>query len=250
MSEELKHYGVKGMRWGVRKDRATSNKPRTKEEQAKRERNKKIAITAVSVVAVSVGAYAVSKYSNTHLDKTIKAGKNMQRVSKYMDTPLKDVVYASHLKSDNKGYRTWFAAMNGSQYVKNMTSEKDIKIAGTKEAKKTFESLLKNDEQIKSKFENMDVDKAFKLFNKDTLFYPGMEDTQMASKYYSELSKKGYSAVRDVNDQVNSKVTSPLIIFGGKDSLTVNDVKKITPKEIPKKYRNMFIATTSKVNER
>lgn len=52
MNRELKHYGVLGMKWGVRKDRKKSTSRRTaktKEERASR--NQKILKVGASVVA-------------------------------------------------------------------------------------------------------------------------------------------------------------------------------------------------------
>ena len=52
MSNELKHYGVLGMKWGVRKDRGRSTSkrtPKTREERASR--NQKIIKVGASVVA-------------------------------------------------------------------------------------------------------------------------------------------------------------------------------------------------------
>jgi hypothetical protein len=54
-NSELEHFGVKGMRWGVRKNRggssaSTSKKARTPEEAARRKRNRRIAIAGAAAV--------------------------------------------------------------------------------------------------------------------------------------------------------------------------------------------------------
>lgn len=52
MNNELRHYGVLGMKWGVRKDRRTSTSKRTtKTKQERASRNEKIIKVGASVAA-------------------------------------------------------------------------------------------------------------------------------------------------------------------------------------------------------
>ncbi len=53
MSKELKHYGVLGMKWGVRKDRggASTSKRSTKTKEERASRNQKIIKIGASVAA-------------------------------------------------------------------------------------------------------------------------------------------------------------------------------------------------------
>ena len=60
----LAHYGVKGMKWGRRKDRSSSKKDgseKTSEKSARKEKLKKAAIGAGVLVAVAGGAYLARK---------------------------------------------------------------------------------------------------------------------------------------------------------------------------------------------
>ena len=64
MNNELRHYGVLGMKWGVRKDRGTSTSKRTtKTKQERASRNEKIikvgASVAVGLLSSGFGARAV-----------------------------------------------------------------------------------------------------------------------------------------------------------------------------------------------
>ena len=173
------------------------------------------------------------------MDKMIPSGATIQRMSRWMEEPVMDKMYASHLKSDNKKYRTWFAAEKGATQVKNMVSDKPIKIAGRKTAVKTFEELVRNDEELSAKFGG-NIKKAYSVFNKSTLNSADVRDKKTAEAFYKKLSDKGYSAVRDVNDQVNSGIKSPIILFNVKDSISVKDTTTITKEKIPKKYQDLY----------
>ena len=67
----LAHYGVKGMKWGVRKDRKRSSRqPRTEEQKAKRKQvAKKVAIGVGSAAVVAGGAYACLLYTSDAADE-------------------------------------------------------------------------------------------------------------------------------------------------------------------------------------
>lgn len=63
VDEFLEHFGIKGMRWGVRKERSSSNEP--KPPLDKKALVKKVAI-GVGVIAVAVGAaYAAKSISQS-----------------------------------------------------------------------------------------------------------------------------------------------------------------------------------------
>lgn len=86
---ELNHYGVRGMKWGVRKQvpligrrHGGTQKPQMNDAQRKaqrRARAKKAAIVGGSIVAASLAAYGA--YKITKIRKS-----NTQAVQKYLDT--------------------------------------------------------------------------------------------------------------------------------------------------------------------
>ena len=78
----LEHFGIKGMHWGVRKDRGTSSQPaqaKTPFDHTKRNRNLKIAGAVIGAAVITAGAIYVAKHggvSSFHIgSKETQAGK-------------------------------------------------------------------------------------------------------------------------------------------------------------------------------
>lgn len=141
-TDELYHYGVKGMKWGIRryqnKDGSLTNAGKNKYQnesdkstnrsshrsrieskyiskgmspkQAKmaadrRIKTEKIIAITAGITVASIAAYATNKYIKDYCDKTIKSGKLLQRVEmKDTGGKLYDNFYASYKKSDNIKY--------------------------------------------------------------------------------------------------------------------------------------------------
>jgi hypothetical protein len=83
-TEVLKHFGTKGMRWGVRKEVGSSNSPK-----APMSRKKKVAIgvgVATVAVGVAASAYILHKNGKLPLSTAAKSGgkvyKNLDAVPK------------------------------------------------------------------------------------------------------------------------------------------------------------------------
>ena len=217
---ELNHYGVKGMKWGIRKERDSDNK--TGKFKLTSKQKKALAI-GVAAVGVGVSVYVLKKYGDKNFDRVIKSGKPIQHMSRYVDELLDKPFYASYLKKDNRIYEK--ADFIGSSQWKTkmtLTSTKDIKIAGRKNAEKIYKKWIDSNPNAKERFGNQ----SYFSFNRN-LNSPDYRDKELFANFYDELKKYGYSAIRDVNDQSQSGAISPLIIFGGLKSLKVTDLKNI-----------------------
>lgn len=114
----LEHYGVKGMKWGIRKERPTANgKESTGKESTFSWKNPKVKAAATAVVGVTAivaAAYIGSKSSvnvSSILPSDLSAGK--EAVAKIFEKQ-KDIIYVSK-PYHGSGKRTTLGFVNQGQ---------------------------------------------------------------------------------------------------------------------------------------
>lgn len=318
----LQHYGVKGMKWGVRryqpytdgkkgrflgknksakkeiktlesrmlkshKKRAASDakilskvnskeksktqlslekkymsKGYTKDEASveayKNIRTRKALIAATSVAALTTAGLIAKYQYDDRVDKIIKAGTELQRLTVDKNEGVKDAFYTAFTEKDKTRYKGVFGIDRFSGEIKNvkmMEPIKNIKQASPKMARETFYDLYNNDKEFRNiatsvlnshspgggPFEKMynksrktiskgKVDKnMYELFNVNLV----LDDTDtktLSKKFYDKLSSKGYNAVKDVNDTKRSlgfKAQNPVIVFNAKDKINIKSIKQL-----------------------
>lgn len=226
----LMHYGVKGMKWGVRKKHYKS-------------------------------------YMDS--DRTLKKGFTVQNISanKARDVSRNNPVYTSHTTRDNNAYAGNYAAtleFRGDKAYKNsLVLTKDVKIPSQKKAVESFMKLYNDDPEGMaksigkayaeldhfngiSKIRNANANRIAKKFSKKgsdwveskgyLLFNQSMmatKEDKARTKYYELLKKQGYDAISDINDVQSGKgADDPIIFINPKKSLKNVESRKLTVDEI------------------
>ena len=230
MNNELYHYGVKGMKWGIRryrkKDGSLTNTGKKRYVDDRNDKKKlstrqKVAIGA-AVAASCLAVYGTYKVSNSrYFDRTINVGKNFYRQGHMNESTegLNELVYATFKKTDAKKYAK---KLGGTRY--KIQSSNKVKIAGTKNAERIYNEVIDNNEAFRAKYGNMsykDFNGSLGFANKtlieqNKLYNQTLKDTY-ANPFFEALANKGYNAIVDTQD---SFARVPVILIN-----TIKDYK-------------------------
>ena len=207
----LAHYGVKGMRWGVRRDRAPTGSRQyhsrysLSEKERRRRKVMRGALIAATMLSIA-GVVAVErkKYGLMASDRILKAGTSIQNISpkgRDFNTPF----YAVSDKKDKLFYLRAFTKAPtkrdpiGRTTVNILSNDKDVNIAGKKAMDAAYKRAYGNNKV------------------KREIFYRrlgGLKPHQKA-KFNNELIKAGYGGHKDINDmQVLFGGDTPMVFFG------------------------------------
>lgn len=233
-NDELYHYGIKGMRWGVRRYQNPDGSLTLKGQR---------------------------RYSETH-NRTLKSGTEVQNISRrQLDVSNKksNRIYGSYTDSDKTEYIDTMGNFqyDGKGYKNTFVVKKDIKIASEREVVKTISEMFKENPKETSKimaraynavnvpfffnktgkgFEkklsemvrNPESKKSIKLGRQFIQTVPATNKAKtLADDFYGRMVKKGFDAVLDTNDAYNKfgKTQDPLIIFNMEKLGSVKSVK-------------------------
>jgi len=183
MSDYLAHYGVLGMKWGVRRyqpygqgysgstgrfigKKSTPSKSYTKnyekalgagysEDEAKKYAKRKqvlkrVAITAAVVTVAAATAYVAYRHHVYSADKFIDPSVTLKRIARTDSNKLNDMFYAYMKKGDHKRYAGMYAHQvfehepQGSVYLKSI-KQTGLKVASEKNALNVLKEVLATD---------------------------------------------------------------------------------------------------------
>lgn len=249
----LAHYGVKGMKWGVRKAiKLVGRRLRRLRKKAKRRMTPK------------------SKKGTT-----IKAGTKLQRIVGEQNSGRTKGVYSSYKNVDRDLYKGTYGRMQLTEFLKKynnttlkemtLTAKTDIKIPPKATSQKELNNLLKTDKkavtsliaahekklkhspkQNKAYYKALnkkDGKALYKRFNDALSEGPESENGAIIQKFYDNLAKKGYNAIADENDMRLStfKAKAPIILFDTEKSIGEISYRDLTASEVFKAYDRSIV---------
>jgi hypothetical protein len=245
----------------------------------RRERTENVVKAAGIIALTAAAAYGIHKgrqWMSTNLDKKIKAGTELYRVTgdntsqlkshagyvatnatdadKYIGkygSEIQQKKFTEHLQQKGNS-----ANLDVSPYQIKGKASSNIRLAGDRKANKVYQNLLKTDkefakdnETIRKYWEDQKVNRgitnSYKDFNVRLTDRNLPESDRVQKKFYDALKSKGYGGLIDVNDRDFSGYHSKnaAILFNLKDSISQTTIRKISNDEVSKKLTaaNQFI---------
>ena len=241
---------------------------------ARREKTEKVLKIAGAVAltaALAYGAYKGHQWLSRLGDKTVRKGTEVQSMLSRSNVDLGRDTYVSINAKDSLKYRGMYGntlkeqakvankfqrlgggtADAADAYRMTAKAGSNIRIAGERNSRKAFDSLLKNDSEFAKGFEkvrsqfgangDMTTAEKYDLFNRRLIDRNTQEMNSMREKFYAALKNKGYGGVIDVNDRRYSgtfKTKDPTILFNLKDNISNVKVTKMADSVIQSDYQN------------
>lgn len=236
---DLIHYGVKGMKWGVRKDQQPG-------------------------IARQGPNYRLYKDGSIQLDKGALIQRVVRKHSGLIGGPASDLgvqggMYASFLPSDKHLYEHGFGRSKGllvkeASQVLTFSTKNAMKSPGVVEARNLYFDMLRNHpelhEKVKHSIRGINVDKVMSGTNesaKNELYATAYDAANFNSKlsdvnqkYVSILKSKGYNMLMDPADSIHGEFDAPIIVLDPGKNVELSSrriVDKASQKKVAKLVR-------------
>lgn len=226
-------------------------------------RTKKILAGIATAAVLAGGAYGANKYAIDNVDRLIRKGTTLQHISTDSSVGVRDAFYSAKSQYDKALYKTKLPGHFGTDsFSKNVKVMENLKIASPKSATKVLQDMVNKDPNFKESLkqalgsDSVASDYHFKglgrraienlekgIVNKETYeaLNVGLVDHRPGTQkvtdiFYKEMTKRGYNAIRDVNDYKYSGygAKNPIISFGTSGKIKVESVSKLVEEEITK----------------
>lgn len=270
----LAHYGVKGMKWGVRQDqlREYSEKASTSTEGMVKRAGSSVQMTRYFAKGGAIKKnqqYTEEWYSKLDEGKKfIEKGETLNRIVRGVDSKaLSGNLYVSKLESDNDMYKAVIPAVQKkfafgqkeyhSVYQVELETKKRLAMPSEKERIDIFIETIKTPagrEWMKNSGYKDEINelnakeqglKAYKKFNK----VAGNKDLPVTSTYFNKVKSRGYDALIDDNDAgIWSK--EPMILLSASSTTKVKTVKQLSADDINAAQRRVLATRDFKGGKR
>lgn len=272
----LAHFGVKGMKWGVRKERDPAG--RSTESRSQRKESAK---ALREYMWNAIGDDPLFKeMTRAEYDalcttgETFLAGTNLKRVADDPQAILRGKTYVSRLNEDHEFYKAALPAVGPSSkggflagggrkdykkatYEYNMTTVKKLSSPSEKERVDAYMELLETP-AIRVKGQNAPITgraylekqgykPMFKKHTTEELAFKswhsfvqsqGDKNNPLADAYFDKLKSKGYNAVPDDFD-AGTFTKKPLVLLDPESTVRVDAVRRLSTDEINQAQRQL-----------
>ena len=263
----LAHYGVKGMRWGIRKETVRSKIQDRKVRKATEKRFREYSFKTVQDRRAGKRLTALDYANLSTVTEIVNRGDELRRITRNSSSELPARAYVSTIMDDSIKYRAILPMRGdptkrqrknyGEQYEIVMEASKKLKSPSAKERVDAFIELL-DEPRIQTKdgssitgreylekagygkdLKKLSSQEAGLRFYSDFNAKAGDANSPINSAYFNKIAEKGYNFVVDDND-LGFISKKPMILLDAKGTVKVKDISPLTAEQINKAQIEVF----------